>query len=63
MPETIRKTNLGNLKRGSVVNLERALTLSSRLGGHLMLGHVDATGKIISITPEGNAVFYTFQRA
>lgn len=60
MPETIRKTNLGNLKRGSAVNLERALTLSSRLGGHLMLGHVDATGKLISIKPEGNAVLYTF---
>ena len=60
MPETLRKTNLGNLKRGGVVNLERALTLSSRLGGHLMLGHVDATGKILSIKPEGNAVFYTF---
>ena len=60
MPETIRKTNLGNLKRGSMVNLERALTLSARLGGHLMLGHVDATGKIVSIRPEGNAIFYTF---
>jgi len=60
MPETLRKTNLGNLKRGSIVNLERALTLSARLGGHLMLGHVDATGKIISIRPEGNAIFYTF---
>lgn len=61
MPETLRKTNLGNLKRGSAVNLERALTLSARLGGHLMLGHVDATGKVISIRPEGNAVFYTIQ--
>ncbi|MFA6002133.1 MAG: riboflavin synthase, partial [Thermoleophilia bacterium] len=46
MPETIRKTNLGNLKPGGIVNLERALMLSSRLGGHLMLGHVDATGRI-----------------
>lgn len=61
MPETLRKTNLGHLKRGSAVNLERALTLSARLGGHLMLGHVDATGKVISIRPEGNAVFYTIQ--
>jgi len=61
MPETLRKTNLGNLNRGSAVNLERALTLSARLGGHLMLGHVDATGKVISIKPEGNAVFYTIQ--
>lgn len=60
MPETLRKTNLGNLKRGGIVNLERALTLSARLGGHLMLGHVDATGKVLSIRPEGNAMFYTF---
>lgn len=59
MPETLRKTNLGNLKTGSLVNLERALTLSARLGGHLMLGHVDATGKVVSIQPEGNAVIYT----
>lgn len=59
MPETLRKTNLGNLKRGSRVNLERALSLSARLGGHLMLGHVDATGKVTSIQPEGNAVLYT----
>jgi riboflavin synthase len=59
MPETLKKTNLGNLKRGSKVNLERALTLNARLGGHLMLGHVDATGKVISIQPEGNAIIYT----
>jgi riboflavin synthase len=59
MPETLRKTNLGNLKRGDTVNLERALTLSARLGGHLMLGHVDGTGKVISIRPEGNAIVYT----
>lgn len=59
MPETLRKTNLGNLKPGSYVNLERALSLSARLGGHLMLGHVDATGKVTSIQPEGNAVVYT----
>jgi riboflavin synthase len=61
MPETIRKSNLGNLKGGNVVNLERALRLSSRLGGHLMLGHVDATGKLLQIKPEGNAVLYTFR--
>ncbi len=59
MPETLRKSNLGNLKQGDRVNLERALTLSARLGGHLMLGHVDGTGKVVSIKPEGNAVFYT----
>jgi riboflavin synthase len=61
MPETIKKTNLGNLRRGGIVNLERALTLNARLGGHLMLGHVDATGRLISIQPEGNAIIYTFE--
>lgn len=59
MPETLRRTNLGNLKRGDIVNLERALSLSARLGGHLMLGHVDATGKVVSVRPEGTAVVYT----
>lgn len=59
MPETLRRTNLGNLKRGDAVNLERALSLSARLGGHLMLGHVDATGKVVSVRPEGTAVVYT----
>ncbi len=59
MPETLRKSNLGNLKKGDRVNLERAMTLGGRLGGHLMLGHVDATGKVVSIRPEGTAVVYT----
>ena len=59
MPETLRKSNLGNLKRGNLVNLERAMTLGGRLGGHLMLGHVDATGKVVSVRPEGTAVVYT----
>jgi len=46
MPETLRKTNLGELKHGHKVNLERALTLSARLGGHLVSGHIDGVGKI-----------------
>jgi riboflavin synthase len=45
-PETIKRTNLGDLKEGDYVNLERALKLSDRLGGHLVLGHVDGTGII-----------------
>jgi riboflavin synthase len=49
MPETIRRTNLGSLKTGDKVNLERALTLNGRLGGHLVQGHVDNTGKIMAI--------------
>jgi riboflavin synthase len=47
--ETVRKTMIGNLKPGSFVNLERAARLNDRLGGHLVQGHVDATGKVGSI--------------
>ena len=56
MPETIRRTSLKELGPGSVVNLERALTLSSRLGGHIVSGHIDGVGKVVSLTEEGNAV-------
>lgn len=51
--ETLRKTNLGALKAGSRVNLERALKLSERLGGHIVSGHVDGIGKLVSLKPEG----------
>lgn len=47
--ETLKKTNLGDLKIGDKVNLEVSLRLNSLLGGHLVLGHVDTTGKIINI--------------
>ncbi len=47
-PETFRRTNLGLLRRGDRVNLERALRADSRLGGHLVLGHVDFTSRILS---------------
>lgn len=56
MPQTFRHTNLGLLQKGSRVNLERALRLDSRLGGHLVLGHVDGVGKVQSIRPQGIAV-------
>ena len=55
MPETLRRTDLGGLKRGVRVNLERPLTLNSRLGGHFMQGHVDGTGRVLSVTPDGDA--------
>lgn len=58
MPETIRRTSFVTLKKGSAVNLERALTLSSRLGGHIVSGHIDGVGKILSLTEEGNAVIF-----
>jgi riboflavin synthase len=48
-PETLRSTTLGSLRRGETVNLERALRLSDRLGGHLMTGHVDAAGRIVAL--------------
>jgi len=56
MPETLRRTNLGLLSTGDRVNLELPLTAGGRLGGHLVQGHVDATGRIASITWEGGAM-------
>jgi riboflavin synthase len=55
-PETIRRTSLGNVKPGNGVNLERPLAVSDRLGGHIVQGHVDATGRITSIRPEEDCV-------
>jgi len=52
MPETLRCTNLSGLHYNDQVNLERALVLGGRLGGHLVLGHVDDTGKVIDVTNE-----------
>lgn len=55
-PETLRRTTLGELRPGSPVNLERALRLSDRLGGHLVQGHVDAVAELRSQRPEGGSV-------
>jgi riboflavin synthase len=55
-PETLAKTTLGSIKIGAKVNLERALRLSDRLGGHLVLGHVDGLGEIIEKEQDKNAV-------
>jgi riboflavin synthase len=55
-PETLRRTNLGHLKTGDEVNLERPLALGERLGGHLVQGHIDNTGKITSIRQEKEAI-------
>ena len=48
-PETLRRSNLGDLRTGSAVNLERALSPSGRLGGHLVQGHADGTGEFVSL--------------
>jgi len=53
-PETLDKTTLGNLKAGSPVNLERAMLPTTRLGGHIVQGHVDGRGTFISATTEGD---------
>jgi riboflavin synthase len=53
--ETLRRSTLGELRVGSRVNLERALAVGERLGGHMVQGHVDSTGELVAVTPEGNA--------
>lgn len=59
--ETLRLTTLGQLKPGGRVNLEKALTLSTRLGGHLVSGHVDGMGKVISIKQDARSVQFTIE--
>ena len=51
--ETLARTNLGDLKPGSLVNLERALIVGARLGGHFVQGHVDCTGKVVAFAASG----------
>ena len=58
--EPMSRTNLGTLKPGDVVNLERSLRLSDRLGGHIVLGHVDGTGTLDGIEREGGNIVLTF---
>ena len=58
-PETLRRTNIGQLKVGDEVNLERAVALGGRMGGHLVQGHIDNTGKITSIRQEQKSKLMT----
>ena len=59
--ETLSLTTLRQLKPGDPVNLEKALRLADRLGGHLVSGHVDGLGKVVSITPDGRSQRWTFE--
>ncbi len=61
MAETLRRSNLGSLKPGDSVNLERALAVGSRLGGHIVSGHIDGRGSIVSMEREDNAVWVTIR--
>lgn len=59
MGETFRRSNLGQLQKGSIVNLERAMAANGRFGGHMVSGHVDGTGTITGVQKENNAVWIT----
>ena len=61
MQETLATTSLKQLGLGSSVNLERAMLMNGRFGGHIVSGHIDGTGRIISIKKEGIAVWYTIE--
>lgn len=61
MAETLRRSNLGNCSIGSRVNLERALSLETRLGGHIVSGHIDGVGEIVSFVKEDNATWITIK--
>ena len=60
-PETLRRTNLGLLKPGDAVDLERALSVADRIGGHIVQGHVEATGEVLSVDPDGDSLVMRFQ--
>lgn len=60
-PETLRRTNLGSLKESQHVNLERAVSASTRMGGHFVQGHVDTVATVLSVTPDGEALTFRLQ--
>ena len=59
-PETFRRTNLGDLTTGSAVNLERPLAAGDRMGGHVVQGHVDGTGRVRGFRGEGEGYMFSF---
>ena len=61
MVETMHRSNLGSLQKGSIVNLERAMAANGRFGGHIVSGHVDGTGTIIDLKKEENAVWVSIK--
>ena len=63
MPETLHRSNLGELRTGSLVNLERALPATGRFGGHFVSGHIDGVGSLLSVRPEGNALIFSIRAA
>jgi riboflavin synthase len=59
--ESLAKTHLGDWRQGSRLNLELSLKVGDELGGHLVYGHVDGTGKVVSMAPEGGSVRFVFE--
>jgi riboflavin synthase len=63
MHETLNRSSLGALRPGSLVNLERAMLAGGRFGGHIVSGHIDGTGTIVSVNADDNAVWYRIETA
>ena len=63
MAETLRRSNLGQLRGGDLVNLERAMPAEGRFGGHIVSGHIDGTGTIAGMEKEGNATWVRIRTA
>lgn len=61
MPETLRLSNLGSLKKDDIVNLEQSMRMSDRLDGHIVLGHIDGKGEILDIKKEGNSQIFDIE--
>lgn len=62
-PESFSRTTLGGLRSGSVVNLERALAVGARLGGHFVTGHIDGTARLLSVRDDGNSKIIEVEKA
>ena len=61
MPETLKRSNLGSLLRGNPLNLERAMRLGDRFGGHIVSGHIDGEGTILNFKEDDNAIWINDQ--
>ena len=62
-PETISRSSLGQMHRGSRVNLERAMAADGRFGGHMVMGHIDGTGKVSKVIKDDNSVLLSIEAA
>ena len=62
-PETISRSSLGQMHRGSRVNLERAMAADGRFGGHIVMGHIDGTGKVSRVIKDDNSVLLSIEAA